>query len=303
MSDEFKPDIWRLQSQYDIQGLIRALQAGEPGTRKRAAAALRAIGAREAIPALRLALMNEPDPATRASIASALETLMDTGEHENVDTSLMPEDGELVERLIQQLHDKDPQLVIEAARQLGDLQNKLAVEPLVVLFRDARVSIQVRLAAAEALLKLEGAPVEATLLANLRNPEWTIRRKAAAILGQLKAEWAVMPLAKALRDPHPIVRRTARAALKHIGTVEARRILAQTVENAPNQPGQPGGAAPGGLLKRAEKAQQAQEQPPQPPKKRPAPGDAHLHLRPTQPLDPDVLKRVEEQQRKKKENE
>lgn len=298
MTNEFKPDIWRLQAQYDIQGLIRALQADESVTRKRAAAALRAIGARESIPALRLALMNEPDPETRASIAAALEALMDTGEHEAVAEPLIAEEDTLVERLIQQLHDKDPQQVIDAARQLGDLQNKLAVEPLVVLFRDARVSIQVRLAAAEALLKLEGAPVEATLLANLRNPEWTIRRKAAAILGQLKADWAVLPLAKALRDPHPIVRRTARAALKYIGTLEARRALAQAANHPNGQPGQ--GAAPGGLLKRAEQAQKAQDAPP---KKQPAPGDTQIHLKPTQPLDPEVLKRVEEQQRKNKDNE
>jgi hypothetical protein len=125
---------------------------------------------------------------------------------------------------------------------MGD---KLAVEPLVLLFNDARMSIQVRLAVAEALLKLESAPVEVALLANLRHSDWRIRRNGAAILGQLKATWAIQPLARALRDSNKHVRRTARAALKHIGTPEARKALARDGQSRnrrkPMQPRTPDG--------------------------------------------------------------
>lgn len=131
-----------------------------------------------------------------------------------------------VDELIKKLNDESPEVVIEAAEKLGDLGNRIAVEPLILLFNNQRHSIQVRLAVAEALIKLESAPVEVALLANLRHADWHIRRNGAAILGQLRAEWAIPPLAKALHDPHPIVRRMARAALRNIGTPESRRALA-----------------------------------------------------------------------------
>jgi hypothetical protein len=75
------------------------------------------------------------------------------------------------------------------------------------------------------LIKLESAPVEVTLLAALRNPDWRIRRNATAVLGQLHADWAVHPLIAALRDEQEIVRRTAYAALKRIGTTEALQAI------------------------------------------------------------------------------
>ena len=50
-------------------------------------------------------------------------------------------------------------------------------------------------------------------------------RNGAAILGQLKADWAVLPLTRALRDKNDKVRRTAYAALRYINTDEARAAL------------------------------------------------------------------------------
>jgi HEAT repeat protein len=225
-----EPDIWQLQAQFDTSGLISALSSDDAGIRRRAAAALRALNAREAIPALKAAYAAENDPEARQMIIAALKTLSSTGDLpagavENApDPDVQPP---MVQRLIQQLKSSDPDKIVAAANQLGDIGDKLAVEPLVLLFNDARMSIQVRLAVAEALLKLESAPVEVALLANLRHSDWRIRRNGAAILGQLKAEWAIQPLARALRDNNKYVRRTARAALKYIGTPEARKALAR----------------------------------------------------------------------------
>lgn len=228
MDQQSKSNIWYLQAQLDIQGLVDALQADRAELRKRAAAALRSMGAANAVPALRQALTVEDDEDARASIVIALRTLADDFEDDQDGEDFSPSAQQtLVNRLIEQLQSTNPERVITAAHQLGDLGDKLAVEPLVVIFKDARVSIQVRLAVAEALLKLDSAPVEVSLLAALRHNQWNIRRNGAAILGQLRADWAVEPLARALDDDNAMVRRTARAALKHIDTPEARRCLAR----------------------------------------------------------------------------
>jgi hypothetical protein len=316
VSDHYKPDIWRLQSQFDIQGLTKALHDKDPGIRKRAAAALRAMGAKESVPALRLALLNETDPEARASMVAALDAMTDSAEEEAEMRQLPPEQIK-VHKLITQLKSKDQDEVIVAARELGNLGDKIAVEPLVFLFNDVRGSMQIRLAVAEALLKLESAPVEVALLANLRSPDWEIRRKAAAILGHLKASWAVPPLEKMLRDAHPIVRKTAQAALKNIGTPEARKALVRDrqmatgpLSNVPRSAGPNDATLPsppqGGLLRRTMKPGQTGKLSAPPPQgllkratqeessvtpEKPAP--AAINTASTQPLDPKVVEEIE----------
>ncbi len=226
MSD-FRPDIWRLQAQYDTQGLIEALNNADPGIRKRAAAALRALGAIGAIPTLKTILEREADPETRENIVAALAALEaeKTRTEENIAT---PDAASVLERMIAQLRSDELDRIIEAVNKLGEMRNKRAVEPLVMLFNNVKMPIKVRLAVAEALLKLESAPVEVALLGALRSSKWRVRRNGAAILGQLKADWAVEPLTAALSDENEVVRRTARAALRYINTSEARTALGET---------------------------------------------------------------------------
>lgn len=216
---DFKPDIWRLQAQSDIDGLIQALHDDDAGIRRRAATALRTLGASKAVPVLQSGLENESDPETREAYLAALEALQE--ELQETPNSEMNE----LDYLINQLETRQPDRVIEAAHALGKLGDKLAVPALVGLFNDPKISIKERLAVAEALLKLESAPVEVALLGALRSTEWRVRRNGAAILGQLRADWAVDPLAKALFDENELVRRTAYAALRHIGTPEAKEAL------------------------------------------------------------------------------
>lgn len=218
--------LWECETQFDLSGPLRGLKHNNAQIRRHAAATLAALNATRAVPELQAALGAEQDEAVQSALQAALRAL-----NAESDSTPAANTDEQARRLIKQLESSTSEAVIEAAQRLGELRNKLAVEPLVFLFRNAKVSIQVRLAVAEALLKLESAPVEVTLLATLRHNDWHIRRNGAAILGQLRAEWAIEPLTRALEDPHRMVRRTARAALRHIGTPEARRALAQAEEN------------------------------------------------------------------------
>jgi hypothetical protein len=223
MSTPTPDHIWRLQANTDIEGLINALEAEDPVTRRRAAAALRAIGATSALPALRMAISRELDEDTRSLLITVTESLTEeSGEDINETRVLTP-----VDMLAMELASDDLATAVAAAQKLAELGDKTAVVPLILKFNDLSAPISLRLAAAEALLKLKSAPLEVALLANLRHQDWQIRRNGAAILGQLKAEWAIEPLGKALADPHPTVRKTALAALKFIGTPEARKVVAR----------------------------------------------------------------------------
>jgi HEAT repeat protein len=210
-----RPNVWQLQSRRDIPALIAALDYADPEIRRRAAAALQALDAHQSAPALRHAFERETDPQTRSVLTAALQTL----EHQpDLDSLIRTGD---VSGLIEVLKIRQPEHAIAAAEALGRLGDRIAVEPLVILFYNSSAPAAVRLAAAEALLELKSAPAVVTLLGALRRDSWEVRRNAAAVLGQIQATWAVKPLAAALHDPNPIVRRTAAAALRRIGTVEA----------------------------------------------------------------------------------
>ena len=223
-----RPNVWQLQAQHNKPGLIEALRHSDPDVRGRAAAALRTLDAVEAVPALKNALHTETDEQVRRNLVLALHVL----DH-RTDVSRIAKSQD-VNRLVEVLKSRNPDSVIMAAQALGALGNRLAVEPLVILFHSPSSSPAVRLAAAEALLELKSAPAVVTLLGALRRDSWEVRRNAAAVLGQIQAIWAVEPLAAALDDPHPVVRRTAAAALKRIGTAEA--IAALRIRFAPPAP-------------------------------------------------------------------
>lgn len=278
----------------NTEGLINALRHKDPAYRKRAAAALRAMEARHAISALKAAAAVEEDDAARVVMKNAIVAL-------SKDAAPPPRaNSDRIDDLLKELASNNLDRIIAAAQQLGELGDHRAVEPLVMLFANNRLSIHARLAIAEALLKLESAPLEVTLLANLRNTEWQIRRNGAAILGQLKADWAVEPLSTVLNDSHPIVRRTARAALKHIGTPEARAALAHNEAENPNaspnsnrdnKDNRMPAAPTYGLLQRI-KDQKDNNRPPAA-KSPTRPLSYEGHKAPTRPLDPSVVEDAE----------
>lgn len=210
------PNIWLLQTRLDIDSLVAALSHADATIRKRAAASLRTLGAFNTIPVLEKRLEIEPDPDVRATLAAALERLLiEQGPVRNAATR----------RLVDQLNGEDLGQVLRAIHRLAALKDKTAVEALVQVFNTPQLPHHIRLAAAEALIVLESPPAMVVLLVALRRDDWMIRRSAAAILGQLRADWATGALIKCLEDENETVRRTAHAALEHIGTPEALRAV------------------------------------------------------------------------------
>lgn len=234
MSDN-RLNIWRLQALADVPGLIKALEYGDPDVRQRAAVALRALEAFEAIPAMRAVLTKEDDPDARTLITSALVHLL-VEQQEQADAQKPASPPDELTLLVEQLKSKDTNEVVHAAQALGALGDMLAVESLVVLFNNPQMPAHVRLAAAEALIELKSPPTVVTALVALRRPGSHLRRIAAAMLGHLEADWAVAPLAEVLKDENELVRRTARAALKRISTPEALAALEAVPEPEPSLP-------------------------------------------------------------------
>jgi HEAT repeat protein len=229
------PNIWLMQTQRNIPGLLQALRHENPDIRRRAATSLRIVGDESAVDDLRLRLDKESNPQVRAALIAALDHL--SPRKIETDRLRLPvrEPQTRVERLIEHLMSNRSEASIQAAHALGELDDKIAVPPLIAVFRNRSQPAPVRLAAAEALLKLNSAPAEATLLAALRSEKWVLRRNGAAILGQLQADWAIEPLGRALYDDNKAVAKTARAALRHIGTLEAERKIAVARQVARNK--------------------------------------------------------------------
>ncbi|MBZ0293615.1 MAG: HEAT repeat domain-containing protein [Anaerolineae bacterium] len=226
------PNIWLLQTQLDVDGLVKALSHPDATIRKRAAAALRTLGAISVIPVLENRLADEPDTEVRETLAAALEHLIaERGPVRNAETR----------HLVDQLNSEDLGQVMRAIHRLAALKDKTAAEALVLVFENQALSHDIRLAAAEALIALESPPAIVVLLVALRRDEWRIRRNAAAVLGQLGADWATGALIERLDDENELVRRTAHAALMRIGTPEALRAVQPDVSQSPSPqtPAQP----------------------------------------------------------------
>ncbi|MBN1963736.1 MAG: HEAT repeat domain-containing protein [Anaerolineae bacterium] len=219
------PNIWQMQARRDTEGLIEALSHADPGVRKRAATALRILDTLEAIPALQAALAIEEDWQAQASLQTALQHLT----RDNQLAALIH--AQDTDGLVNLLYSTNLEDVLGAAEALGSLGDQTTIEHLVALFRNPVMPDDVRLAAAESLIKLKSAPGVVTLLAALRRDEWQVRRNAAAILGQLRATWATRPLIAALEDENAIVQRTALAALRNMDTPLARRAV-EEIESA-----------------------------------------------------------------------
>lgn len=204
-------NIWQLQSQGDIQGILAAVEAGDAVIRGRGITALATMGAREAIPDLTRLHHRENNPQVRALLEETLQALSAPAAAEDFREIYMAA-----------LNSQDDDESLEAIQALAKLGDRSVVEYLVILFRDEDRSARLRLAAAEALLTLQSAPASAALLGALRKSDWQVRRNAVAVLGQLRADWAVLPLAEMMReDPNLTVRKTAAAALRRINTDDA----------------------------------------------------------------------------------
>jgi HEAT repeat protein len=217
-------NIWQLQARGDIKGIIQALDAIDPQVRARAVMALGALNAAEALPKLKLLREREFNPTRRKLFDQTIAKL--EGASRPPTGPLLPKTPPTFDELVQQVRPEHPEEAEKAIQELTKLKDRRAVEPLIMAFRNYAYPAKTRLACAEALLALESAPASVSLLGALRKPQSHIRRNAAAILGQLKADWAVIPLVTVMQnDPSNLVRKTAVAALRHIRTPEALMAL------------------------------------------------------------------------------
>jgi HEAT repeat protein len=206
------PNIEKLKTRRDVQGLIRALTyKKDPSVRAAAAAALGEIGQPSAIEPLITALL---DVAGEAVV------------HNAAHSALVKIGAPAVEPLIGTMRRKsdDPDNFVSvgmAVWVLGDIADKRAVEPLIAALGDQNENGLVRAVSASALGKIADARVVEPLVTALKDRDAEIRCDAAASLGEIADARAVGSLITALKDQDARVRPVAAEALGKVGDVRA----------------------------------------------------------------------------------
>ncbi len=185
------------------RGLLRMLEDPDPLVRQTAVEALAAIDDPGLIPAVSR-LLPSPDPAIRRA---ALDTLGHLG-----DQALVPTIGAF-------LADPDPGVVKSAILALGNLQTGATCALLARLLDQQRTDIQD--AVRSAFLATGGEAAVTCLMGVVENSRGTALSQAVYLLGKLRATEAVDQLITLLRDPDPMTRRFAAAALTEIGDARA----------------------------------------------------------------------------------
>jgi len=233
------PNVEKMKTRRDVDGLIKALSYQKSGKfRQQAAWALGVIGDARAVESL-IVVLKDKDAWVRRVAAEvlgkigtpAVEPLIAALKDEDVHVREAATvalgkigDSRAVEPLITALKDKDPMGRAEAANTLGEIGDARAVEPLVAMLKDEHMP-----AAASALDKLGwkpgkddasiayfiikqnweecvriGAPAVEPLIigliAVLRGSNWGARIKAIEMLGEIGDARATEPLIAALED-------------------------------------------------------------------------------------------------------
>lgn len=187
----------RLKETRALQPLIGALDDPTPGVRQGAADSLAELGEPAAIPALGHALAGQ-----RARPGSLCRALSRFG----------PAAAPV---LLQALDDSRPHTRIEAARALAGMgMAPVAVDPLIEALGDSNRWVR---ESAFGALRGIGLSSVAPLIHTLGDADPLRRRLAAGLLGEMKAQQAVEPLRRLLRDTDPYVRTRARRALRELG--------------------------------------------------------------------------------------
>ncbi len=197
----------RLGNKRAVEPLIKALGDPDSYVRRDAAEALGRLGNKRAVEPL-ITRLSDSNSNIRSNAAQALERLGATKE-------------QIVAGYIEALDSSDLDVRRDAARILGELGNKRAVEPLINRLSDSNSNI--RSNAAQALKKLNAAKKQMVVgyVEALDSPDLDVRRDAAEALGRLGNKRAVEPLIKALGDPNFCVREHAAEALGRLGDKRA----------------------------------------------------------------------------------
>lgn len=125
---------------------------------------------------------------------------------------------EIIEKFIKQLEYEDPQVRLEAAKQLGEVGED-AIDPLVELLRSDNNNM--RKYATVALKSMGSEKVADHLILALNDNDFGVRKFSAKALGELKSKKAVAPLIEKLEDEDWGVRLASVKALGDIGDEKA----------------------------------------------------------------------------------
>lgn len=184
--------------------LIKALDDETPVIRLCAARSLAIQGRTEAI----IPILKSLDLPTELDNRREAETISDYGD------SAVPALLSILENTNKKYSSN---ATIVAARSLGMLKSKEAVQPLIGLLKHPKDSL--RLCAARALGEI-GDPAAISPVAALANdPAWRVRKKAVKAMGKLNADQQIPRLTNALSDSSWWVRFAAAQALHSLGQI------------------------------------------------------------------------------------
>jgi len=130
-------------------------------------------------------------------------------------SNVAPAQVDEIDRLINQLENKNWRMRYEATQSLGKKKDPRAVEPLITTLKDK--SWPVRYEAAEALGKIGDPRAVESLITALKDAYWPVQWGAAQALGEIKDPRAVEPLITALKARKRPVRYEATESLAKIG--------------------------------------------------------------------------------------
>jgi HEAT repeat protein len=131
-----------------------------------------------------------------------------------------------IDKLVQQLKDRDLIVRLHAIKALGDTKDACTVESLIANLKDDNCGCT----AANALAKI-GKPSVEPLITALKAESPIARRNAAMALGKIKDASSVKSLIITLKDENPIVRRNAAMALGKINDTIAVEPLMTTLKD------------------------------------------------------------------------
>ena len=231
----FKPNIEKMRTRQDVEGLLKALNHKDEGVRYEAAVALERLGWKpgdDTEKARYLIAKREWDDLAVLG-GPAVESLIQALKDEDRDVrtgaaEALRKIGEpAVDPLIKALKDEKSDVRTVAAECLGEIGDARAVEPLIqaLKHKDAASSVfvveedgaLVPSGGSAKGLSLIGEPAVEPLIQALKDENPSLRASAALALGVTRDARAVEPLIQALKDEDENVLWNANMALRSIG--------------------------------------------------------------------------------------
>lgn len=183
------------------------------------------------------------DPNSKGTVSSPFDenSAPDSKAQESAAAVLKANEAEVVNALINALHDSDSDVVVFSAQALGDIGSAAssAAPELINLLH--KVNHRSRSTVAIALAKTGNVVAQAVkaMTNNLKNNNPWVRQEAAYALGFMgvAAESAIPELRKLLKDKLMAAQESACRTLRYIGTAEAKDALRDYPQSCDSQPG------------------------------------------------------------------